>query len=83
MDRRVPAARRRAVSLRVEPLSKAQRLAPDGRPSLTRARHHPLRSLAHKGGAGLRRAAPGRRSRQCSDQGCAFIAMHSSQVRPA
>ena len=32
---RVPAARGRAVALRVEPLSKAQRLAPDGRPSLT------------------------------------------------
>ena len=32
---RVPAARGRAVALRVEPLSKAQRLAPDGLPSLT------------------------------------------------
>ena len=32
---RVPAARGRAVALRVEPLSKAQRLAPDERPSLT------------------------------------------------
>jgi len=31
----VPAARGRAVALRVEPLSKAQRLAPDGLPSLT------------------------------------------------
>ena len=32
---RVPAVRGRAVALRVEPLSKAQRLAPDGLPSLT------------------------------------------------
>ena len=32
---RVPAARGRAVALRVEPLPKAQRLAPDGRLSLT------------------------------------------------
>ena len=32
---RVPAARGRAVALRVEPLSKAQRLAPVGLPSLT------------------------------------------------
>ncbi len=32
---RVPAARGRAVALRVEPLSKARRLAPDGLPSLT------------------------------------------------
>ena len=32
---RVPAARVRAVALRVEPMSKAQRLAPDGRSSLT------------------------------------------------
>jgi hypothetical protein len=32
---RVPASRGRAVALRVEPLSKAQHLAPDGRPSLT------------------------------------------------
>lgn len=32
---RVPAARGRAVALRVEPLSKAQRLAPFGHPSLT------------------------------------------------
>ena len=31
---RVPAARGRAVALRVEPLSKAQRLAPDGLPSV-------------------------------------------------
>ena len=36
MSGRVPAARGRAVALRVEPLPKAQRLAPDGRPSLTR-----------------------------------------------
>jgi len=35
---RVPASRGRAVALRVEPLSKAQRLAPDGRPSLTLVR---------------------------------------------
>jgi hypothetical protein len=33
---RLPAARGRAVALRVEPLSKAQRLAPEGLPSLTR-----------------------------------------------
>jgi hypothetical protein len=32
---RVPAVRGRAVALRVEPLSKAQRLAPVGLPSLT------------------------------------------------
>ena len=32
---RLGAARGRAVALRVEPLSKAQRLAPDGLPSLT------------------------------------------------
>jgi len=32
---RVPAARGRAVALRVEPLSKARRLPPGGRPSLT------------------------------------------------
>ena len=32
---RVPAARGRAVALRVEPLAKAQRLAPVGRPPLT------------------------------------------------
>lgn len=32
---RLPAARGRAFALRVEPLSKAQRLAPDGLPSLT------------------------------------------------
>ncbi len=41
---RVPAARGRAVALRVEPLSKAQRLAPDGLPSLTQH--------AQAGGAG-------------------------------
>ncbi len=35
---RVPAARGRAVALRVEPLAKAQRLAPVGLPSLTRTR---------------------------------------------
>ena len=32
---RVPVALGRAVALRVEPLSKAQRLAPEGLPSLT------------------------------------------------
>jgi hypothetical protein len=36
-----------------------------------------------QGVAGLRRVAPGRCARQCSDQGCAFIAMPNSQVRPA
>ena len=35
---RVPAARGRAVALRVEPLSKAQRLDPYGLPSLTQTR---------------------------------------------
>ena len=77
-----PAARGRAVALRVEPLSKAQRLAPSG--------GHPSRGLAAslraRWRAGCRRAAaqgPGRCARQCSDQGCAFIAMRSSQVRPA
>ena len=52
------------------------------RPSLPRARRHPPRSLA-------RRAAPDcgpwpcRVTRQCGDQGCAFIARHNSRVRPA
>jgi len=46
---RVPAVRGRAVALRVEPLSKAERLAPDGRPSLTQH--------GQAGGAGLRHAA--------------------------
>jgi hypothetical protein len=41
---RVPALRGRAVALRVEPLSKAQRLAPEGLPSLTQ--------LGQTGGAG-------------------------------
>ena len=36
-----------------------------------------------QGVAGLRRGAPGRCARQCSDQGCAFIAMQNSQVRLA
>jgi len=52
------------------------------RPSLPRARRHPPRSLA-------RRVAPDcgpwpcRVTRQCGDQGCAFIARHNSRVRPA
>ena len=64
---RVPAARGRAVALRVEPPSKAQRLAPDGRPSLTRTRRHPPRSLARRVSpdCGLR-ALPGRSRTQRS-----------------
>jgi hypothetical protein len=44
---RVPAARGRAVALRVEPLSKAQRLAPVGLPSLTRIRSGRRSRLGH------------------------------------
>ena len=79
---RAPAARCPAVALRVEPPACGRRRAPERRPSLPRARRHPPRSLA-------RRAAPDcgpwpcRVTRQCGDQGCAFIAMHSSRVRPA
>ena len=79
---RVPAARGRAVALRVEPLSKAHRLAPSG--------GHPSRWLAAtlraRWRAGWRRTAdhgPCRCANQCSDQDCAFIAMQNSQVRPA
>ena len=36
-----------------------------------------------QGGAGLRRGAPGRCVRRCSDQGCAFIAILNNQARPA
>ncbi len=36
-----------------------------------------------QGGAGLRRGAPGQCARQCSDQGCAFIAMRNSRGMPA
>ena len=76
------AARCPAVALRVEPPACGRRRAPARRSSLPRARRHPPRSLA-------RRAAPDcgpwpcRVTRQCGDQGCAFIAMHSSRVRPA
>ena len=81
-DERVPAARCRAVALCVEPLSKAQRLAPSG--------GHPSRKLTAtlraRRRAGCRRTAaqgPGRCARQFSDQGFAVIAMPNSQVRPA
>ena len=43
----------------------------------------PSALVGAQGGAGLRRGAPGRCARQCSDQGCAFIAMPNSQARPA
>ena len=36
-----------------------------------------------QGGAGLRPFGTCRCARRCSDQGCAFIAMQNSQVRPA
>jgi hypothetical protein len=72
----------RAVALHVEPPSSSR---PFGRPSLTGS--PPPSALAGaQGVAGLRRGAPGRCARQCSDQGCAFIAMpnsQNSQVRPA
>ena len=80
---RVPAVRGRAVALRVEPLSKAHRLAPDGQPSLTRARRHRPRSLARRVSPACGPWGPCRCARQCSDQGCAFIARLNSQVRPA
>jgi len=44
------------------------------------------RAPAHaerQGGAGLRPFGPYRCARQCSDQGCAFIAMPNTGVRPA
>ena len=78
----VPRCAGGVIALRVEPPACGRRLAPDGRPSLTRARRHPPRSLA-------RRVAPDcglwpcRVARQCGDQGCAFIARHNSRVRPA
>ena len=76
---RVPAARGRAVALRVEPLSKALRLAPSG--------GHPSRGLAGaQGVAGLRprdlagalanaaiKAAPSSRCRQPSQAGVAGV----------
>ena len=49
---RVPAVRGRAVALRVEPLSNAQRLAPDGLPSLTQ------HGQAGDAGLGTRRPFP-------------------------
>ena len=79
---RVPATRGRAVALRVEPLSK-----PSGSPlraAIPHAGSPPPSALAGaQGVAGLRRGAPCRCARQCSDQGCAFIAIPNSQVRPA
>lgn len=75
---RVPAARGRAVALRVEPLSKAQRLAPDGRPSLTRVRHHPPRSLARKVSPDYGPAGPCRCARHA-----AIKAAPSSRCRTA
>ena len=79
---RVPAARGRAVALRVEP----QGVSPL-RAAIPHAGSPPPSALAGaQGGAGLRRGAPGRCARECSDQGCAFIAMpnsQNSQVRPA
>ena len=62
--------------------SSRSRLA-DGRPSLTRARHHPPCSLARRVVPDGGPRGPCRCARQGSDQGCAFIAMHNTMVRPA
>ena len=82
---RVPAARGRAVALRVESMPK-----PIVSPLWAAIPHAgsppPSALVGAQGGAGLRRGAPCRCARWYSDQGCAFIAMPNSQntqVRPA
>ena len=54
---RLPAARGRAVALRVEPLSKAQHLAPDGLPSLTQFGQAGVAGVNTMEGGGMRRWA--------------------------
>jgi len=79
---------------RVEPLSKAQRLAPDGRPSLTRARRQPPRSLARRmtpdfGPAGLAgslanraiKAAPSSHESTANQAGCAGVHTRAARSR--
>ena len=78
-----PAARGRAVARRVEPLSKA-RLRLALRAAIPHAGSPPPSALVGaQGGAGLRPRGPCRCARQCIDQGCAFIAMQITMVRPA
>jgi len=50
---------------------------PVGRPSLTRSSPPPSAFVGAQGGAG-RRPGPCRCARQCSDQGCAFIAIRTA-----
>lgn len=75
---------RGAVALRVEPLSKRIVSAAPLRAAIPRAGSPPPPALAGaQGGAGLLPFGPCRFARQRSDQGCAFIAVPKSQVRPA